>query len=233
MTPDFSLYANAAKTFRPQSSIASYYGNLDPEEGVAYEVGAKFDLLDGITANVALYTSDKKNVAYSSLDPATGDTVVKTAGLVRASGIEADLAGEITDEMSFIASYGYTHARILEDPDYAGNEPVNVPHHTGSLYLTYDFGEIDSRGDSLKLGGGVRAVGRRAGINTNAYYLPGYMVADAFAAYTWKNDRPLTLQLNLKNIFNKTYYTSSIGTTALGNQIGEPFSAVLTASVQF
>ncbi|MBO9100591.1 MULTISPECIES: TonB-dependent siderophore receptor [unclassified Rhizobium] len=233
VTPDFSLYANAAKTFRPQSSIASYYGNLDPEEGVAYEVGAKFDLLDGITANVALYTSDKKNVAYSSLDPATGDTVVKTAGLVRASGIEADLAGEITDEMSFIASYGYTHARILEDPDYAGNEPVNVPHHTGSLYLTYDFGEIDSRGDSLKLGGGVRAVGRRAGINTNAYYLPGYMVADAFAAYTWKNDRPLTLQLNLKNIFNKTYYTSSIGTTALGNQIGEPFSAVLTASVQF
>ncbi len=59
LTPDVSLYANAAKTFRPQSSIANPYGNLDPEEGVSYEVGAKFEM-SGLTANVALYTSEKK-----------------------------------------------------------------------------------------------------------------------------------------------------------------------------
>lgn len=233
VTPDFALYANAAKTFRPQSSIANYYGNLDPEEGVAYEIGAKFEVLDGLTANVALYTSDKKNVAYSELDAVTGDTVIKTAGLVRARGIEADLAGEITDNLSLIASYGFTDAKILDDPDYAGKMPVNVPRHTGSLYLTYDFGEVNGRGDQLKIGGGMRAVGRRAGINSNAYFLPGYAVADAFAAYTLQLDRPVTLQLNLKNIFDRTYYTSSIGTTALGNQIGEPFNATLTASVRF
>ena len=231
LTPDISLYANVAKTFRPQSSIASYYGNLPPEEGVSYEVGSKFEIADGLTANVALYTSDKKNVAYSEV--IDGETYVQTAGLVRARGVEVDVAGEITDELSMIASYGFTDAKVIEDPTYAGKWPVNVPRHTGSLFFTYDFGEVGGNGNTLKVGVGARGAGKRAGINTNAYFLPGYIVADAFAAYTFKMERPLTLQLNLKNIFNKTYYTSSIGSTNLGNQIGEPFSAVLTASVKF
>lgn len=231
LTPEMSLYANAARTFRPQSSIASYYGNLEPEEGVSYEIGAKFELLDGLTANVALYTSDKKNVAYS--EDVGGTTVVKTAGLVRARGLEVDVAGAITSDLDLIASYGFTDAQVLEDPTYAGLLPVNVPRHTGSLYLSYDFGEIGGNGNSLRFGGGIRAVGERAGINTNIYFLPGYAVVDAFAAYTINLERPVTLQLNLKNIFDRTYYTSSIGTTALGNQIGEPFNATLTARVQF
>ena len=32
-----------------------------------------------------------------------------------------DLAGSITDNLSVIASYGYTDAKVLEDPDYAEN----------------------------------------------------------------------------------------------------------------
>ncbi|MEZ2218652.1 TonB-dependent siderophore receptor [Rhizobium sp. RCC_161_2] len=231
LTPDISFYGNIARTFRPQSSIASYYGNLPPEEGISYEIGSKFEIAEGLTANVALYTSDKKNVAYSEV--VDGETYVKTAGLVRARGVEVDVAGEITDELSMIASYGFTDAKVLDDPDYAGKQPVNVPRHTGSLFFTYDFGEVGGNGNTLKVGAGLRGAGKRAGINTNAYFLPGYIVADAFAAYTFQMERPLTLQLNLKNIFNKTYYTSSIGTTNLGNQIGEPFSAVLSASVKF
>jgi len=88
-------------------------------------------------------------------------------------------------------------------------------------------------GDTLKVGGGVRAVGKRAGINKNSCYLPGYALVDAFAAYTLQFDKPITLQLNLKNIFNTTYYTSLIGSTALGNHVGEPFNATFSVSVNF
>ncbi len=232
ITQDLSLYANAAKTFRPQSSIASFYGNLDPEEGISYEVGAKAEFDSGVTANIALYTADKKNVAYSELDESTGLTVVKTAGLVRARGFEVDIAGALTDKIDLIASYGFTDAKIVKG-DYADLRPVNVPRHTASLFMTYDFGEIGGSGNTLKIGGGVRAVSERAGINTNAYFLPGYAVIDAFAAYTLNLERPLALQLNVKNLFDRTYYTSSIGTTALGNQIGEPLNATLTAKVSF
>ena len=232
VTPGLSLYANAATTFRPQSSIASFYGNLDPEEGVSYEVGAKAELDSGLMVNAALYTSDKKNVAYGELDEETGLTVLKTAGLVRARGFEVDIAGSLTQNIDFIASYGFTDAKIRKG-EYAGMKPINVPRHTGSLYMTYDFGEIGASGNTLKIGGGVRAVSERAGINDNSYFLPGYMVADAFAAYTFNFERPLAVQLNVKNLFDRTYYTSSIGTTALGNSIGEPLSATLTAKVSF
>lgn len=230
ITPDLSLYANAARTFRPQSSIASLFGNLDPEEGTSYEVGAKAEFDSGLTANVALYTSDKENVAYSEV--VGGVTVVKTAGLVRARGFEVDVAGSLTENIDFIASYGFTDAKILKG-DYAGRAPINVPRHTGSFYVTYDLGEIDANGNTLKIGGGVRAVSERAGINDNSFFLPGYAVADAFATYTFNFERPLALQLNVKNLFDRTYYTSSIGTTALGNSIGEPLSATLTAKVSF
>lgn len=231
LTPSLSLYANSAKTFRPQSSIATAYGNLDPEEGISHEVGAKFDLFAGLSANIALYTTDKKNVAYA--EDIGGTTVIKTAGLVRARGVEIDVAGAVTSNIDVIASYGFTDAEVLDDPDYAGLRPVNVPRHTGSLYLSYDFGTVTTSGDTFKVGGGVRAVGERAAINTNAYFLPGYAVVDAFAAYTFNFERPLTLQLNLKNLLDETYYTSSIGSTALANQIGEPFNATLTAKVNF
>lgn len=230
VTPALSLYANAAKTFRPQSSIATAYGDFDPEKGTSYEVGAKFDLLGGLTANIALYTSEKENVVYS--ENVGGISELRTSGLVRARGVELDVAGSLTDDVNVIASYGFTDAEVRKG-EYADKAPVNVPRQTGSLYLTYNAGEIGLNGDTLKVGGGIRAVSERAGINDNSYFLPGYAVVDAFAAYTFALERPVTLQLNLKNIFDKTYYTSSIGSTALGNQIGEPFSASLTAKVKF
>jgi iron complex outermembrane receptor protein len=51
---------------------------------------------------------------------------------------------------------------------------------------------------------------------------------------TLQFEKPVTLQLNLKNIFNKTYYTSSIGSASYyANGVGEPFNVSLTASVKF
>ncbi|MBB4010243.1 iron complex outermembrane receptor protein [Rhizobium taibaishanense] len=231
LTPEISFYANAARTFRPQSSVSSYYGNLDPEEGTSYEIGSKFELLEGVSANIALFSARKNNVAYS--ENIGGESVVKTAGLVRSRGVEIDVAGQLTDHWEGIASYGYTDAKVLEDPDYAGMQLPNVARHTGALSLAYDFGEIGPDGNRLKIGGGIRAVGRRAGINNNSYFLPGYGIVDLFAAYTFNFERPLTVQVNLKNIFDKTYYTSSIGSTNYANQIGEPFNVTVRASVKF
>ncbi len=68
--------------------------------------------------------------------------MAKTAGKVRSRGVEVDLAGSITDNLSVIASYGYTDAKVLEDPDYAGKPLPNVPKHTGSLFLTYDIHNV-------------------------------------------------------------------------------------------
>ncbi|WP_227674221.1 MULTISPECIES: TonB-dependent siderophore receptor [unclassified Klebsiella] len=230
LSPQVSLFGNVAQSFMPQSSIASYIGDLPPEEATSYEVGAKFDLFDGVTSNVTFFDIHKRNVLYT--ETIGDETYAKTAGKVRSRGIEVDVAGSLTDNLNIIGSYGYTDAKVLEDPDYAGKPLPNVPRHTGSLFLTYDIHNVyDS--NTLTVGGGGHALSRRSGTNGADYYLPGYAVADVFAAYKMKLQYPVTLQVNVKNLFNKTYYTSSIASNNLGNQIGDPREVQFTVKMSF
>ncbi|MGU3523021.1 TonB-dependent siderophore receptor [Enterobacteriaceae bacterium C23F] len=230
VTPSFSLFGNVAQGFMPQSSIASYIGDLPPEESTAYELGAKFDLFTGLTANIALFDIHKKNVLYT--EQVGDETIAKTAGKVRSRGLEVDVAGALTENLNVIASYGYTDAKVLDDPDYAGKPLPNVPKHTGSLFMTYDIHNV-WQSNTLTLGAGGHALSKRSGTNGADYYLPGYAVADVFAAYKMKLQYPVTLQVNVKNLFDKTYYTSSIATNNLGNQIGDPREVQFTVKMDF
>ncbi len=78
----------------------------------------------------------------------------------------------------------------------------NVPRHTGSLFLTYDIHNMPCN-NTLTFGGGGHGVSRRSATNGADYYLPGYFVADAFAAYKMKLQYPVTLQLNVKTCLIK------------------------------
>ncbi len=230
VSPNVSLFGNVAQSFMPQSSIASYIGDLPPEESTAYEVGAKFDLFDGVTSNITFFDIHKRNVLYT--ETIGDETYAKTAGKVRSRGIEVDVAGSLSENLNVIASYGYTDARVEEDPEYAGKPLPNVPRHTGSLFLTYDINNVyDS--NTLTLGAGGHALSRRSGTNGADYSLPGYAVADVFAAYRMKLQYPVTLQVNVKNLFDKTYYTSSIASNNLGNQIGDPREVQFTVKMAF
>ncbi len=230
VSPTVSLFGNVAQSFMPQSSIASYIGDLPPEESTAYEVGAKFDLFDGVTSNITFFDIHKRNVLYTET---IGDEIyAKTAGKVRSRGIEVDVAGSLSENLNVIASYGYTDAKVEEDPEYAGKPLPNVPRHTGSLFLTYDINNV-YESNTLTLGAGGHALSRRSGTNGADYYLPGYAVADIFAAYRMKLQYPVTLQVNVKNLFDKTYYTSSIASNNLGNQIGDPREVQFTVKMAF
>lgn len=230
LTPSVSLFGNASQTFMPQYSIANYIGDLPPETSNAYDIGAKFDLFDGLTANISLFDIHKRNVLYN--ETINDVTYAKTAGRVRSRGVEVDVAGALTANMNLIASYSYTAAKVTDDPDFAGKPLPNVPRHTGSLFLTYDINNLIG-GNTLTLGGGGHGVNRRSATNGADYYLPGYVVADVFAAYKMKLQHPVTLQLNVKNLFDKTYYTSSIGTNNLGNQPGDPREVQFTVKMDF
>ena len=60
------------------------------------------------------------------------------------------------------------------------------------------------------MGAGAHYVGERPGDSANSFTLPAYTVADAFANYNTKwGGHNVSFQLNVKNLFNKTYYPSS------------------------
>ncbi|WP_253590486.1 MULTISPECIES: TonB-dependent siderophore receptor [unclassified Bradyrhizobium] len=236
LTDQVSLYASYTQSLKPTSTIAPLTGgvvigsNIAPEEGTQWETGVKFDFNKQISGTLALYDIDKKNVLVSQLNATTGIVEYRTAGKVRSRGVELDVTGRLTDNWSMIGSYGYTDARVTEDPTLAGKALQNVALNTASLYLVYDFGTtLPGR---LRLGGGARYVGDRPGDAANSFVLPAYTVADVFATYETKvQSFSVIYQFNVKNLFDTVYYPSanSILTVAMGD--ARRFS--LSATVKF
>ena len=236
LTDQVSLYASYTQSLKPTSTIAPLTGgvvigsNIAPEEGISWETGVKFDLNKRLSGTIALYDIDKKNVLVSQLNTTTGITEYRTAGKVRSRGAEIDVTGKLSDNWSMIGSYGYTDARVVEDPTLAGMALQNVALNTASLYLVYDFGTtLPGR---LRLGGGARYVGDRPGDAANSFVLPSYVVADVFATYETKHQNlPVVYQLNVKNLFDNVYYPSAVN--ILNVAMGDARRVSLSATVKF
>ncbi|QPF86420.1 TonB-dependent siderophore receptor [Bradyrhizobium genosp. L] len=236
LTDQVSLYASWTQSLKPTSTIAPLTGgvvigsNIAPEEGTQWETGVKFDVNKRLSGTLALYDIDKKNVLVSQLNSTTSVVEYRTAGKVRSRGVEFDVTGRLTDNWSMIGSYGYTDARVTEDPTLAGKQLQNVALNTGSLYLVYDFGT--TLPGQLRLGGGARYVGSRPGDAVNSFYMPAYTVADIFATYETKVDTlPVIYQFNVKNLFDTIYYSSAVSN--LNVALGDARRVSLSATVKF
>lgn len=232
-----SFYGSYSESFKPNSSIAPLTGgvvldsSVAPEEGKSWELGAKLDMPGSLTGTLALFDITKRNVLVSNFDSGTGETVYSNAGEVSSRGVELDLTGQLSERWSLIGSYAYTDAKVTKDPDLEGNRLQNVARHTGSLSAVYDFGSLLG-GDRLRFGAGARYVGERAGNATNTFDLPSYTVADAFATYETKFDEHnVRLQLNVKNLFDKVYYSSAVNQYFVA--IGDARQVSLSSTFEF
>lgn len=233
--PDWSVYGSYTQSFRPNTSIATPIGDLPPEQGTSYELGTKFQN-DKVTATLAAFNIVKKNVQTSV---ACGtETCTRAGGEARSRGIELDVTGQLSADWSVTGSYAYTDTEWTEDPILKGTPLDGVSKNTAALYLTRDFGQVGV--GNLRAGFGGRYLSKW-GVNDGAaapdnheYYLPEAKVADAFMAYTLKvEQRDLTLQLNVKNLFDETYYVSSSGLGSPAIVIGEPRQVIGKVTLAF
>ena len=229
-TDALSLYATYGENFRPLSGADAQGNGFEPNQSTSIEAGAKFSL-GGIDATVAVFQIKQKNILVAADASAATQLAI---GKARSRGLEIDLQGEITKDLSLWASYAYVDAKTsntFNDPNFgvavpAGSRLLNVPKHTLSLQLVNSMA-VAGRG--LQLGGGLLHVGERSGEFTTNFKLPSYTVARAFAAY--EVNRSMTLRLDVDNLFNETYYTNSF--SALWVQPGSPRSARVSASFKF
>jgi len=239
LNDQLSYYVSYTQSLKPTSTIAPFTGapvgfvvdsSIKPEEGTQWETGIKFDVNKRLSGTLAVYDIEKKNVLVS--DPfSSGTVLVRTSAKARSRGVELDVTGKLSDQWSMIGSYGYTDARLVDDPINGNAKLLNAAMNTASLYLVYDFG--DKLPGRLRLGGGAHYVGDRPGDSANNFFLPAYTVADIFATYDTKIDNlPVTYQFNVKNLFDKLYYTSSTG-NALNVAIGDARRFSLSATVKF
>ncbi len=235
-TDQLSFYGSYTESFKPNSSIAQLAGgsvvldgSIAPEEAKSWELGAKLDIPGRITASAELFDITKRNVLVTTAT--ASETVTSVAGEVHSQGLELDLTGQLTDQWSLIGSYAYTDAEVTKDTQYKGKQLQNVAKNTGSLSAVYDFGSLIG-GDRLRVGAGARYVGERAGDAPNSFDLPGYTVADAFATYDTKVEgQKVKFQLNVKNLFDKTYYTSSVSKYFVS--LGDARQVSLSSTLEF
>nr|WP_314787750.1 TonB-dependent siderophore receptor [uncultured Campylobacter sp.] len=236
LTPEWSIYTNYAQSFRPQSALnATVNSSLPPEEGRSVEVGTKFQN-DDVTASLALFNIDKKNVSY------TAGGVLYIAGKQRSKGLELDFSGRVTNYASIIANYTYTKTSTREDAENAwkvGKELESIPKHQGSLFGTLNFDTLGIKG--LRMGAGARYLGtwHVYGYRNKAdFKMPHAVTYDAFISYDTKiAGKDVNFALNAKNLTDKLYYISAVSSTTAENVIpiipGYARQIMLTASVKF
>ncbi|RJF56083.1 TonB-dependent siderophore receptor [Serratia inhibens] len=228
LTPDVSLYGSVSKSFTPSTNVDDDGDVGKPEQGTTWEMGSKWQVSPRLFASVALFNIDERDMSLSI----NGTT--RAINKARSRGAEFELNGEILPDWELSANYSYTNAKIIDDGENSannGNRLQNAPRHSGALYLSHNLVISGIPGD-FRVGGGARYVGTRAGDPENSFTLPNYVVADSFIA--WNNrlfGEKTQLKLNLNNLFNEHYYTSSGGNLRVRE--GETRNLMVQASVEF
>lgn len=208
----WTVYANAGRSFRPNTAD-SHGTTFDPEEGLATELGAKWENADrSLAASLAAFEIRKRNVLTP--DPADATRSI-AAGEVRSRGIEFDVAGQLAAHWRLSANLAYTDVAVTEDQLLAVGSPLrNVPRLTGSAMLVYE--DTLPNGQDWSLGAGATHVGKRLGeVYTRAeadrgdpkFELPAYTTARLSAR--WSVTPSTRLVADVDNLFDTTYYASS------------------------
>lgn len=230
----YSLYTSYTRIYQPQLSKDASRQVLDPVQGDSYEAGIKAEYFEGrLNASFAVFRIEQDNVAeqVSGFD---NQAVYRAVQGATTKGFEFEVAGEIAEGWNLSAGYAYNHTRDAKgDPVYASILQTTAPEQLVRLFSSY---RLPGAWQNLTLGGGVSwqseffgnvfqpTAGQNVRITQDSYYL-----VDAMARYRF-NDH-LSTTLNVKNLFDKTYYTG-LGNFGTGFY-GEPRSLQLTARWDF
>jgi len=212
-TPQWTFYANAGRSFRPNVGSDVAAQGFEPETGRALELGTKWESADRrMGATAALFDIRKRNVLTS--DPVNAGYST-AAGEIRSRGFEFDLAGQLTTNWRLNASLVLNDVEITKDNTLAiGGRLLNVPRVNGSVLAVYE--NAFANGQRYGIGGGVTHVGKRLGqartqadakAATPSFELPSYTTAK-LVAY-WRINPALRVTLDVDNLFDSTYYASS------------------------
>ncbi|NOU44413.1 MAG: TonB-dependent siderophore receptor [Methyloglobulus sp.] len=242
---ELGLFGNWTTSFGANNGISASGGGFDPQIGEQFEVGIKTAFFDQrVLATLAYYHLTKSNILTPDLTtPDLRDRVA--IGEQRSEGIELDITGRLTDQLSIISSYTFTDATITKDNrildgvlnGYEGKRLNNVPEHSASLWLKYDLNGFEAQ-DGWSFGLGGVLAGQREGDVENTFQLPGYVRMDAFANYKLKvGPTRVTTSFNIRNLLDKDYYESTDpdANVAPRNGVypGAPLTAMGSVKVEF
>jgi catecholate siderophore receptor len=220
--------------------------NVDPEDAVNYELGTKWDLLNGeLAITAALFRNERTNYRVNDFGNEENPTQEQRLdGKARVDGVVLGIGGLLRDGWGVYANYSYLDSEVLQGAsdfvssqgqDYAkGDRLLNVPENAFSLWTVYDLPRRMQVGYGVTYQDKVH-VGQHNQDNP-AGALPtaaGYTVHRAMIRYGMT--RSVDLQFNVNNIFDEEYLTRVRTSTNVQGWAtpGERRQFVLTASYSF
>ena len=227
-----SVYAAYGENFRPLSGTDTNGDGFEPNQSTSSEVGVKFTLNDGaLFGTVAVFKVEQDNMLV--VDDPTAFTFA-AIGEAQSKGIEIDINGDLTDDVSLWLSYAYVDATIENsffDANFgytveAGSSLLNIPEHQFSLQLVKSS---ELYGKAVKFGGGLVYVGSRNGFFGTDFELPSYTTARTFVDVDVT--KAFGLRAEVDNLFDETYYTNSFADAWV--QPGTPRNVKFSASYKF
>ena len=229
-----SLYANAALSQQPPggsnftlstSATSLDNPNYEPQEAQTLELGAKWTAGDALTVNLALFQTTISN-EINTLEPPPTQTAEK-----RVKGIEASVAGNITERWNVSLGYLHQDAEVVEGAATAVDGSPNLTYTPGNAFTSWTTYQLPH---GVTIAGGLRHTGglhrgTDGAVGTPAY-TEGWTVVDAMVSYAL-NDH-LTFRLNGYNLTDKRY-VAAINKSGYRYTPGAPRTFVLSADFRF
>ncbi len=192
--------------------------SVDPETAVNYEIGTKWDFLDGrLALTGSVFRNEREN--YRVADPANPlnpSGLQQLDGSARVDGVMLGLSGLITDQWAVYANYAFLDSEVLQGVsnrqsqlglDFTkGDRLLNVPEHSFSLWTTYDLSPKWQIGYGATYQGKIW-LSQHSAANPNGPLATygSYWTHRAMVAY--KVSRQAQLQLNVNNLTDEEYFT--------------------------
>lgn len=219
----FATYTNSfvANVGKERNGEALTPTNIDQ-----YEVGVKKNLWNNALAvNLTVYQILYKNYYQNALDN-NGNAVDPTgltkdfAGQMRSRGVELDITGNPTENLSIIGGVSYNNSVYLDTPEMFGyvedQRLVRTPATTANASVFYKFTKFVP---GLKVGASVYYIGNRlAGWNdtktganslvvrngvSRVFEVKDYTTVALSAGYEWKK---FMIQAKVGNLFDVENY---------------------------
>ncbi|MCG3665513.1 TonB-dependent receptor [Aliarcobacter butzleri] len=223
-----SLYTNYSESFTPNSAMDKNGKILDPETGKGYEFGVKQKLFDDkFDLTTAFFKIEKENIALADPNaPAVGGWSI-SSGKQESQGFEIDLSGDITSNLSVIASYGYVDTK---NKDANNKDLRNIPNHTANLFTTYKLTALNL--PDYYIGGGAKYIGNKYADDANNIQLDSALIYNATIGYkkgNWKAN------LSVQNLTDEEYVDGALASNAAGTRVyvGTPRTVLATIGYKF
>lgn len=207
-----------------------------PRLGVVYK-------LDGTKSLYASYSQSLKPV--SSIAPHESGMVIDSRiapekGVSWEMGAKLDVPGGLTGTLA-IFDIDKKNVLVKQYNDALRAHEWHTAGRARSRGVELDLaGEVGKRWSVIgslawldaKITRDPLYTGKRPGDTANSFWLPGYTVADAFASYEIPvAERKMRVQLNIKNLFDKTYYPSA--NNQYGLAVGDARQIAISAGFEF